>query len=175
MATARLPWYFTGIFGDYQDLGLPAKNSQFRVKGGSDLDQDRAGSRASSRLGASTPSPTGRVSSPSRAPPPRPSLQLTSPSLANKIVYVSPSSFSLICPFLFYLKNVEYTSYEYESYTISATRSLQISGQPGLPTLRMQLQPGTCPFTVLRFWGKMPMPNAGNMAYRRDFPSTTSI
>ena len=36
----------------------------------------------------------------------------------------------------------------------------------------MQLQPGTCPFPVLEFWGKMTMPNAGIMAYRRDLPST---
>ena len=43
------------------------------------------------------------------------------------------------------------------------------------PTLRMQLQPGPCPFSVLGFWGKMTMPNAGTMAYRRDFPSTTRI
>ena len=42
-------------------------------------------------------------------------------------------------------------------------------------TLRMQLQPGICPSPVLRFWGKMTMSNAGTMAYRRDFPSTTRI
>ena len=42
-------------------------------------------------------------------------------------------------------------------------------------TLRMQLQPGTCPFPELRLWGKMTMPNAGTMAYRRDLPSTTRI
>ena len=42
-------------------------------------------------------------------------------------------------------------------------------------TLRMQLQPGTCPSPVLGFWGKMTMPNAGIMAYRRDLPSTTRI
>ena len=48
-----------------------------------------------------------------------------------------------------------------------------------LSTLRMhaqlQLQPGTCPFPVLRFWGKMTIPNDGAIAYRRDFPSTTRI
>ena len=38
-------------------------------------------------------------------------------------------------------------------------------------TLRMQLQPGTCPFPVPRFGGKITMPNAGIMAY----PSTTRI
>ena len=42
-------------------------------------------------------------------------------------------------------------------------------------TLRMQLQPGTCQFPVLRFWGKMTMPNAGTIAHRWDFPSTTRI
>ena len=42
-------------------------------------------------------------------------------------------------------------------------------------TLRMKLQPGTCPFPVLGFWGKITMPNAGTMAYRRYLPSTTSI
>ena len=42
-------------------------------------------------------------------------------------------------------------------------------------TLRMQLQPGICPFSVLGFWGKMTMPSAGIMAYRRDLPSTTRI
>ena len=44
-----------------------------------------------------------------------------------------------------------------------------------IPTLRMQLQPGTCPFSVLGFWGTMTMPSASIMAYRRDFPSTTRI
>ena len=47
--------------------------------------------------------------------------------------------------------------------------------QSVLTTLRMQLQPGTCPFSVLGFWGNMTMPSAGIMTYRRDFPSTTRI
>ena len=42
-------------------------------------------------------------------------------------------------------------------------------------TLRMRLQPGTCPFSVLGFWGNMTMPSAGTMAYRRYLPSTTMI
>ena len=46
---------------------------------------------------------------------------------------------------------------------------------PGPPKLRMQLQPGICPFPVLGFWGKITMPSAGIMTYRRDFPSTTRI
>ena len=29
--------------------------------------------------------------------------------------------------------------------------------------------------SVLGFWGKFTLPNAGIMAYRRDFPSTTMI
>ena len=41
--------------------------------------------------------------------------------------------------------------------------------------LRSQPQPATCPSPVLGFWGKMSTPNAGIMAYRRDFPSTTRI
>ena len=48
-------------------------------------------------------------------------------------------------------------------------------GARHMPTLRMQLQPGICPFPVLGFWGTMTMPNAGTMAYRRDLPSTTRI
>ena len=51
------------------------------------------------------------------------------------------------------------------------------TGSP-LTTLRMQ-PPSSLesahPVPVLRFWGKMTMPNAGTMAYRRDFPSTTRI
>ena len=43
------------------------------------------------------------------------------------------------------------------------------------PTLRMQLQPGTCPFSVLGLWGKITIPSAGIMVYRRDLPSTTGI
>ena len=42
-------------------------------------------------------------------------------------------------------------------------------------TLRMQIQPGTFPFPVLRFLGKMTMPNAGTMAYRRYYLATTRI
>ena len=40
-----------------------------------------------------------------------------------------------------------------------------------IATQRMQLQPGICLFSVLGFWGKISMPNAGIMAYRRDLPS----
>ena len=59
--------------------------------------------------------------------------------------------------------------------TIPARAGLPRS-PPGLvATLRMQLQPGTCPFPVLGFWGKITMPSAGIMAYRRDLPSTTRI
>ena len=35
---------------------------------------------------------------------------------------------------------------------------------------RPELQPGTCPLPVLGFWGKMTMPNAGIMGYRRYLP-----
>ena len=35
--------------------------------------------------------------------------------------------------------------------------------------------PGACPSPVLGLWGKMTMPDAGTMAYRRDLPSTTRI
>ena len=45
------------------------------------------------------------------------------------------------------------------------------------PRFRMQLQPGTCPFPVLRFWGKITMPNSGITVrtYSRELPSTTRI
>ena len=54
------------------------------------------------------------------------------------------------------------------------SRSLIPPGPQGLSTLRMQLQPGACPFPVLRFRGKITVPNAGTIALRRDFSSTTS-
>ena len=35
------------------------------------------------------------------------------------------------------------------------------------------LPPGIFPFAVLGLWGKLTMPNAGTMAYRRDLPSSS--
>ena len=61
------------------------------------------------------------------------------------------------------------------------TRCVYVCAQGAPPrhkqgiTLGMKLQPGICPFPVLGFWGKNTMPYAGTMAYRRYFPSTTSI
>ena len=63
-------------------------------------------------------------------------------------------------------------------HTVCQTHVLLLQNDPTIQcisTLRMQLQPATCPFPVLGLWGKMTMPNAGIMAYRRDFPSTTRI
>ena len=41
--------------------------------------------------------------------------------------------------------------------------------------LNSTLEPAHSQYDVLRFWGKMTMPNAGTMLHRRDFPSTTRI
>ena len=49
---------------------------------------------------------------------------------------------------------------------------LQVA-QPSNP--RLQVTHGTCSIPVLKLGGKMTMPNAGTMAYRRDLPSTTRI
>ena len=50
-----------------------------------------------------------------------------------------------------------------------------MSVQKGLSTLRLQLEPETFPFPVLGFWGKITMPNAGTMAYRRDYQDYRSL
>ena len=46
---------------------------------------------------------------------------------------------------------------------------------PRVLRMKLLVQPGIFPIPVLGFWGKIAMPNARTMAYRRDFPSTTGI
>ena len=66
-------------------------------------------------------------------------------------------------------------SQKYMYYWYIWGKSCTFEESSPISTLIMQLHPGTCPFPVLGFWGKITMPDAGTMADRRYFPSTIRI